>query len=228
MGFNQKEFNNFVLDNHVIGFFEKPITLKSGRESNWYVNWRTVGEDAFLLDRLSDFVLNFTKDLNLKPKCFYGVPEGATKLGIDTQTKLARQSPNYAIGSHVISMGRGKPKEHGDPKDKYFLGMPRGPTIILEDVTTTGGSLLNTIDNLKQANIPVIAAFGLTNRMELRDDRTSVKQAVESKGIQYHHLSSSLELLPDAYSISEPGKDIAMAVEAEFKQYGVKELKLID
>jgi len=228
MKFDQEEFNQFVLDNNVIGFFEEQKTLKSGRKSHWYVNWRNVAEDVFLLDKLSDFVLDFTKDNDLEPECFYGVPEGATKLALDTQTKFAKQSSGYCPGSHVLSMGRGKPKEHGAAKDKYFLGMPRGPTIILEDVTTTGGSLLSTIDNLVQAEIPIIAAFGLTNRMELNNDRISVKQAVEQKGIIYKHLSDALTLLPQAYKILNPGEKIGRAIEAEFKEYGVKALKLID
>ena len=38
--FSQAEFNDFILRNKVIGFFEEPITLKSGRISNWYVNLR--------------------------------------------------------------------------------------------------------------------------------------------------------------------------------------------
>jgi len=58
--FQQKSFNEFILDNRVLGFFENPITLKSGRQSYWYVNWRTVAEDAWLLDRLTEYVIAFT------------------------------------------------------------------------------------------------------------------------------------------------------------------------
>ena len=189
--FDQENFNKFVLDNNVIGFFERPIKLKSGRMSNWYVNWRNVA-DVFTLDQLTDYVIAFTEDLGIKPDCFYGVPEGATKLGILTQYKWAKKSPNYDQNSHTLPMGRGKPKDHGEPKDKYFVGEPKGKTTILEDVTTTGGSLLNTIDSLTEAEIPIIAAFGLTNRMELRDDGQSVQEAVESKNVPYHALSSAL------------------------------------
>jgi orotate phosphoribosyltransferase len=39
-------------------------------------------------------------------------------------------------------MGRAKPKDHGDPKDRYFVGEPGGKVVILEDVTTTGKSLI--------------------------------------------------------------------------------------
>lgn len=197
--FDQENFNKFVLDNNVVGFFEQPIKLKSGRVSNWYVNWRKVAEDVFMLNQLTDYVIAFTKDLGIKPDCFYGVPEGATKLGIITQDKWAKESPNYGQNSHTLPMGRGKPKDHGAPKDKYFVGEPKGKTIILEDVTTTGDSLLNTIDGLTETEILIIAAFSLTNRMELRDDKQSVQKAVESRNVPYHALSSALQLLPEAY-----------------------------
>lgn len=223
--FNQEDFNRFVLNNNVIGFFEQPIKLNSGRMSNWYVNWRTVSEDVFLLDRLTEYVIAFTKSLGLEPDSYYGVPEGATKLGLFAQFRWAKESPSYAPNSHVLPMGRGKPKDHGAPKDRYFLGAPRGKTIVLEDVATTGGSLLATIDNIGPET-PIIAAFGLTNRMELRDDGQSVKQAVESRNVPYHSLSDALLLLPEAYKKLSHGSQVARAIEEEFERYGVEKLRL--
>lgn len=225
--FNQEEFNSFILENDVVGFFKEPIKLKSGRMSNWYVNWRTPTGDAFLMDRLTDYVLAFAEDNNLSPDCFYGVPEGATKLGVLTQFKYAKKSGNFSAGSHVLPMGRAKPKEHGAPKDRFFVGMPKGKTIVLEDVTTTGGSLLNTLDHLKEAGVDVVATFGLTNRMEVRDDGKSVKQAVEEKGVKYLALSSALDLLPKVYAKVNPGEEIAKSIEEEFGKYGVEKLKLM-
>jgi len=224
--FNQEKFNQFILENKVVGFFEEPITLKSGRLSHWYVNWRNVAEDVFLSDKLSDYVMAFVEDLGLQPDCFYGVPEGATKLGIITQYKWAKESKNYGLGSHILPMGRGKPKDHGKLKDRFFLGQPKGKVVILEDVTTTGSSLLETIDNLTQAKIQIIAAIGLTNRMEMGDDGKSVKETVEAKGAPYLQMSNALELLPLAYEKLKPGEEIAKKVEEEFQEYGVEKLKL--
>ncbi|MFO7710205.1 MAG: hypothetical protein R6V53_00405 [Candidatus Woesearchaeota archaeon] len=223
MAFNQEEFNNFVLENNVIGLFSEQKKLKSGRYSSWYVNWRTVAGDAFLLDQLSDYVLEFTRDQGLQPDNFYGVPEGATKLGIITQFKWAQSSPDYAPHSHAMPMGRGKPKEHGAAKDRFYVGEPRGNTIVLEDVTTTGGSLLETIDTL---TVPVIAAFGLTNRMEKTDQGYSVKEAVESRGIPYHSMSNAFDLLPAMYKKVQPGEEIRESIEKEFIEYGVEPLNL--
>ncbi|MEA3229786.1 MAG: hypothetical protein U9P44_02620, partial [archaeon] len=225
--FDQKEFDEFVLDNNVIGFFEEPVTLKSKRESHWYVNWRDVAGDVFLIDKLTDYIIAFAEDAGLEPDCFYGVPEGATKLGVLAQFKWARLSADYTSKNYCLPMGRGKPKDHGAPKDRYFIGKPQGKTIILEDVTTTGGSLLETIDNLAEADISMIAAFGLTNRMELRDDRKSVRQAVEARQVPYFALSNALDLLPQAYDRQDPGYDIGKAVEDEFEMYGVEKLRLI-
>ncbi len=224
--FNQIAFNQFILDHEVIGFFKEPVTLKSGRQSHFYANWRRPTEDAYLTTLLVDHVLAFTRHLGLEPDTFYGVPEGATKLGLLTQMEWARQSLDYKPGSHVLAMGRGKQKEHGDAQDRYFLGTPRGKTIVLEDVTTTGDSLLATIDRLANSEAKIIAAFGLTDRMELRDDGKSVIDVVSEKGFPYRALSKATLLLPEAYNILNPGEEIARAVEKEFEQYGAAPLRL--
>ncbi len=226
MNWNEENFKEFIINNDIIGFFKEPIKLKSGRLSYWYVNWRNVAEDVFSLDQLTDFLISFVINLGLEPDCFYGVPEGATKLGILTQFKWAK-SKNLKKGSHILPMGRAKPKEHGDPKDKYFLGVPKGKVVILEDVTTTGGSLLETIDKLKQLNIEIIAAIGLTNRNELRDDKKSVEQIVSEKGIKYHAMSNAFDLIPKVFNKLQPGEEIAKQIENYFREYCVKEINLL-
>jgi len=214
------KFENFIIKNKVIGFFNKPIKLKSGRLSYWYVNWRNITADVYLLDKLTDYLLIFVDYLNLKPSCFYGVPEGASKLGIITQFKWARKQKSYDSGVFVLSMGRGKQKEHGDPKDRFFLGIPNGNVVIVEDFTTTGESLINSIKKLKDLNIDILAAIGLTNRNELRDDGKSVEEIILGEGIQYYAMSNAIDLLPNL----KPNKDISKKIEEYFKKYGVKEI----
>ena len=91
-----------------------------------------------MFDKLTDYVVSFVGGLNLKPDCFCGVPEGATKLSLITQFKWAKAQPNYGLGVYPLVMARGKAKNHGDPKDKSFIGTPKGRPIIIEDLTTTG------------------------------------------------------------------------------------------
>lgn len=222
MNWDKENFKEFILNQNVIGLFEKPIKLKSDRLSYWYVNWRNITSDVFLLDQLTDYIFLFVENLGLKPKCFYGVPEGATKLGIITQYKWAKRQKNYNSGNYTLSMGRGKQKEHGDPRDKFFLGIPNGETIILEDVTTTGGSLINTIKKLRELKIEIIAAIGLTNRNELRDDGKNVKEIILEENVPYYAMSNAIDLLPNL-NMSE---DMAKNIEEYFNKYGTEQIKL--
>ncbi len=194
MTFNQTKFNQFIISNNVIKQFDTPITLKSGKQSTVYVNWRTLTADAYLMNQLTDFVLAFARDKQLNIDTFYGVAEGATKLGILTQFKYAQQT-NYKKGSHQLAMGRANPKEHGDPNDRYFVGAPTGNVCVLEDVTTTGGSLINCINQLQQLNITITAAIGLTNRDEFRDDGKTVKEALADLNVPYFEMSHATTLL---------------------------------
>ena len=214
-------FYDFIIDNNVVGFFDEPLTLKSGRKSYWYVNWRTVAEDVFLLDRVSNFLLSFIRYLNLKPDCFYGVPEGATKLGVITQYKWAFYDKKIKPGKYVLSMGRGKPKDHGELKDRYFLGIPRGKVILVEDTTTTGSSMLKAIDDLVDNKVNIMAAIGLTNRNEIRDDGNTVEEAIKKKKIQYYAMSNAKDLLPKL----NPNSTIANHIKDYFKKYGESEIK---
>lgn len=165
MTFNLNQFHNFILENKIVKFSDVPFTLKSGQKSNVYVNWRTATEDVHNTEQLSDFLISYLKDKNLVVDCVIGVPEGATKLGIITSFKMAKQSSDYKSGSHILAMGRGKPKAHGDIKDSHFIGLPiNKKVVVIEDVTTTGTSLKEFIVTLKKAGVDVIAAITLTNR----------------------------------------------------------------
>jgi orotate phosphoribosyltransferase len=225
-GFNQEEFNRFIEKNNVYGFFKDAITLKSGRKSHFYANWRNVVEDVWLTEKVAEFVISYVESINLAVDTFYGVPEGATKLGLITQFEWARRFANYGNGSHALAMGRAKPKDHGAPKDRYFVGMPRGNCVVIEDVTTTGGSLLHTLEGLTEASVHVSGVISLTNRMEKRDDGLSVEEAVKNKGFPFYSMSSALDLLPVMYKKLNPDDSIAKAIEEEFRTYGVRELKL--
>lgn len=224
-GFNQEEYNKFLIENRVIGFFEKPITLKSGRISNWYANCRILLDGVGVIDKLTDFVLAFSDEKGISADYFYGVPEGATKLAIILNYKKGKLDHNE---NQVLIMGRGMPKEHGDPKDKYFIGPAEkgDKVIVVEDVTTTGGSLIESIKHLKESNIEVVAAIGLVNRMEMRDDGKSVEQVVKELNVPYFAIGSAIDLLPMARDVSKPSDSVLEEVEKYFDQYGIKSLRL--
>ncbi len=223
----RKEFEDFLISLGIVGFFEKPVQIKRGLFSNFYVNWRTPSGDAFLLDKVTDYILDFIKFNRLKPKCIYGVPEGATKWGIVTQLKWAKGQPDFRKGMYPVPQGRSVPKEHGMPQDRYFVGAPKGPTVIIEDVTVEGESLLNVIDKLQSLGIPIVAAIALTDRNEKTPNGSSVEEIVKSKGVKYCAMSNALSFLPIVYSLNRPGKSVGKAVEEEFKDRGTARIRLL-
>ncbi|MCB0405375.1 MAG: hypothetical protein KDD51_11365 [Bdellovibrionales bacterium] len=229
--FDAAVFEEFILEEKVAGFFEKPIQLKSGRQSHWYVNWRSVTNDVFLLDKLCDFILDFVEDQKLSVDCFYGVPEGATKTGLLAQYKWAKRQSHFGKGTHVLAMGRAKAKLHGDPKDRYFVGQPSGRTVVVEDVTTTGGSLVATLDQLQEAGVQVVAVLGLTNRGEKpvdAADGVSVADRISKrfgKNLPYFALSHAHSLLPKLAARLKPSSEVLSALESEYAAYGTAPLQ---
>ncbi|RAP25936.1 hypothetical protein DID74_02650 [Candidatus Marinamargulisbacteria bacterium SCGC AG-333-B06] len=191
--FNQTDFNNFIIKNKIISLSEKAFTLKSGQKSHLYINWRDITNDVALLETCAHYIIKFCETHTLKPDCFYGVPEGATKIGILTQYLWSKKQ-GCSPGSHKLSMGRVKPKEHGSPSDRFFVGEPEGNIILIEDVTTTGQSMLKTLDQLQALNKKVIACLGLTNRESKQLNKT-IANEVADRNTTYIYLSQAKELL---------------------------------
>lgn len=220
--FNQQSFNEFVLQSGAISVYEEPLTLKSGRESYLYVNWRTVVADAFLLSKLVDFVLDFVESNNITFDTLYGVPEGATKLGVAAQLRHAMRQESFAKGSHVVAMGRAKPKEHGAPEDKYFVGAPEGKTLVVEDTITTGKSLFAELDKLKEQNVHVTGVLVLTDRCEVRTDGTTIYDELERRGVQVYSLSKAIELVP--VSLRDASPEVKQRLSDYYAEYGTENI----
>lgn len=214
--FDKEKFIEFALDNDVVGFAEigNPITLSSGRKSYWYANWRKISNDVYLIDKLSDYIIDFVQGWGLNPESFIGVPEGATKVGIVTQYKWASSSPNYALGSHVLPMMRAVPKIHGKLEDRQYLGIPGQNSVVLEDVTTTGDSLFGAIVRMGDAmrGEPFLgSAVSITDRSEGRAEHL-IKGGLD---IPFHAMTTSRDLLPRAYQKLQPRDEIWRAIQNE-------------
>lgn len=193
--FNSQEFNQFILDQGILGLYKEPVQLSSGKYSNYYINWRCIGEDVYLIDVLSDMLIRYVLTMNLEVDCFYGVPEGGTKLALITQYKWAKRSTQFQQGSHSMPMGRAKPKEHGPEMSRLFLGEPKGKVLLIEDVVTTGNSLLKQVDFLREKpSLELMGVLVLTDRMEEVNGKL-VRDIFKEKNVNYYALSNSIDLL---------------------------------
>lgn len=224
MGFDKDAYEEFLIGRGVIGFPKEPMQLKSGRLSPWYANLRGLTDSVRGKDTLVGFVLDYVESVGLELDFFYGVPEGATKLALFLTDEHAERNGTDS----PLVLGRGRPKEHGEPRDRFFVGnVPaKSRVVVIEDVTTTGDSLLTAIEALRTADAEILAAIGLVNRMELRDDGKSVEQKMGELGVRYLAMSDALALLPLAAERLKPGAKTRRAVEEYFREHGIKPLTL--
>lgn len=217
--FSQAAFDQFIVQHGIVGFFPQPIKLVSGRESCWYVNWRTIASDVFLIDQLSDFVLQFVAAQGIEVDCYYGTPDGATKLAVLCQYKFASAQPDFVEGKYPLAMGRKTPKDHGQPQDRFFVGAPRGKVIIMEDVTTTGGSLFKSVKQLQEAGVEIVASLALTDRDENMDDGRHVRDALADLGVRHLAMSHAVDLLPQVVAQQGISDELRTSIHAEFTRY---------
>ena len=226
--FDPEKFDAFVLAHEIVGFHEEGFVLACGRRSHWYANWRNLTRDVASFSTLADFVLDFAYDHKLSPTFFYGVPEGASPLGLITQYKYIMERGGSAHGFPLI-MGRKSPKGHGSPQDRFFIGNPHGNCVVLEDVTTTGDSLLAEVKRF--VDIPQVTLLGtisLLGRMERRSDTLSVKEALKERGVAHYSLTTAERILPLAYRQSHTREVIGRTIEEEYREHGVIPLRLLN
>lgn len=224
--FNRLAFHSFLLDYNVIGFNSNGITLKSGRTSYWYANFRNLTDTVGTAQILTRHLLDFVEDLNIKFDFFYGVPEGATKLSVLANYIWGQNNNNP---DQPLVIGRTQPKSHGDPKDRYFIGpiKKNQKVIVIEDVTTTGESLIKSIENMQNTGLCIKASIALFNRMQKRYDNKGVMEKINEMGFEYHSLTDAYDFLPFYISKTHTPLELSEKIINEMNETGVKHFALL-
>lgn len=225
MNFNRNEFDEFLLRNCCVGFYENPVILKSGRKYRYYINIRNAVKTVGLKIDTAKFVFQFAQCQGLKPDAFVGIPDSATSLGLAV-TELIDYKDPYEIPSVTL---RSVYKDHGEPKDKYFVGdlKPGQHIVPVEDVTTTGESIRGHIPHIKETGVIIDGVIGCADRLELRDDGRTVGDSLrEDFDIDYKSMTDSSTLVPKAYAKLQPSREIAKDVEEYFNKHGTVKMFL--
>ncbi len=226
MKFRKNEFMRFMLENNVIKFFSKPVKLKSGRYSHFYINWRSVTNSVKKIDELSDYLINFIDDNEIKFDCLFGIPEGATKIAIITQYKYAKKYENSR--DFLLVMGRGKVKDHGLLEDKFFIGVPKGKVVIIEDVVTTGSSILKWVNIIQEVGAKIVGVIALTDRYEKSIMDKHISEILKEMKIPYYYLVNALEILPKAFDFYGAEPTIIREIVKYYEKFGVDKLVIKD
>ena len=173
-----KEFATFLHQKGIIKFGD--FTLASGKHSSYYVDLRLVPSYPIEFRKMVKYLENqIGEDIGLDNfDSIVSVPTG----GLVIASALAIETVKPLI--YV----RSKPKDYGTSKSvegKIHDGMK---VVMIDDVATTGGSVVNAIKSLKEVNIPVRDAYVIVNRMEGADE------ALLGLGVKMHSILNILQI----------------------------------
>ena len=143
------------------------VTLASGRKSDFYFNLKPTMLDPEGATLLAELTYEALKDDNLD--FIGGLEMGAVPLaGALAQISWIKGHP---IAAFFV---RKKPKEHG--AKLAIEGLPKGETlegkrvVIVEDVTTTGGSAMKAVEAVRETGAEVVLVLTMVDREEGADD----------------------------------------------------------
>jgi orotate phosphoribosyltransferase len=124
----------------LISDYDKPFKLSSGELSHHYYNSKNCIFDPEGLNIISDLLLREVR--KFKVKSVGGLETGSIPLAaaICLKSSLTESNP---LSSFFV---RKEPKRHGPQSDgplAYFEGNPQSPIVIVDDVITTGKSVID-------------------------------------------------------------------------------------
>lgn len=168
---------DFFLECYKLGIIKfGKFTLKSGMESPFYVDLRPLASDPKILKGLANFMLDMLPLDNFDLIC--GVPYAA--LPMATAMSLESYIP--------LIIKRKEAKEYGTKKMIEGIYQKGQNCLLVEDVITSGKSLLETIAEVENEDIKV------SDIVVVLDREQGGKQLLEQKGFNVHTLFTITEI----------------------------------
>ena len=197
-----KDFTIFLHQKGIIKFGD--FTLASGKKSSYYVDLRLVPSYPHKFREMVKYLENeIVQDIGLeKFDSIVSVPTG----GLVIASALAIETVKPLI--YV----RSKPKDYGTSKSvegKIHDGMN---VVMIDDVATTGGSVVNAIKSLKEVNISIKDAYVIVNRME------GAKEALAELGVKMHSVLDILQISEILYKENIIDEDILEKVKKQINK----------
>ncbi|WP_313502966.1 orotidine-5'-phosphate decarboxylase [Kaistella carnis] len=167
----------FFLECYKLGIIKfGRFTLKSGIESPFYVDLRPLSSDPKILKLLANYLLDMLPLDNFDLIC--GVPYAA--LPMATAMSLESYIP--------LIIKRKEAKQYGTKKILEGIFTTGQNCLLVEDVITSGASLLETIPEIENEGITV------SDIVVVLDRQQGGKQILENKGFRVHTLFTISEV----------------------------------
>ena len=197
-----KEFAIFLHQNDIIKFGD--FTLASGKKSSYYIDLRLVASFPHIFRKMTK---NLQKLVSEKTgldnfDSLVSVPTGGLVIG----SALAIETVKPLI--YV----RDKPKDYGTTKSiegKISSGMK---VVLIDDVITTGNSVINGIKQLKDAGLSISDVYVIINRLE------GASNALKLEEVNLYQLTDVLEITKILFQEKLVSKEILDKINNQINQ----------
>ena len=220
----KQEFIEFMIDCEVLKFGD--FVTKSGRKTPFFVNtgfYRTGAQ----LRKLGEY---YAKAIESKFGFDFDVLFGPAYKGIPLTVATTMAISQFYDKDIKYCSNRKEVKDHGDKG--ILLGSPIADgdkVVIIEDVTTAGTSIQETLPIIKaQGDVTVAGLVVSVDRMERGQGEKSALAEIEEKyGLKTTAIVTMAEVVEHLYNKPYKGKIIIddtlkAAIDTYYKQYGVK------
>lgn len=224
----KKEFIKFMVDCQALKFGD--FTLKSGRKSPFFMNAGAYVTGSQLM-KLGEY---YAKAIHDNYGDDFDVLFGPAYKGIPISVVTAVAYSNLYGKEIRYCSDRKEEKDHGADKGS-FLGssLKDGDRVIMiEDVTTSGKSMEETVPKVRgAANVEILGLMVSLNRMEvgLGGEKSALDEIREKYGFEARAIVSMAEVVEALHNQPVDGKvliddELKARIDEYYKQYGVKEV----
>ena len=200
MGF-VKEFATFLYEKKIIRFGD--FILASGTKSPYYIDLRLIPsfphEYRKMIKGLQNLIANDIGFENFHS--LVSVPTGGLVVAASLATEIVKP----------LIYVRKQAKEHGTGKAVEGVTCQDMKLLMIEDVVTSGGSVINAIKSIKEEKMIVTDACAVVDRME------GATQALQAEGIKLHSLLTINDITQSLFEQKSITEDVLKQVQDRIK-----------
>ena len=220
----KKDFIEFMVDSGVLTFGD--FTTKSGRKTPFFINAGNY-KTGRQLSLLGDYYAKAIKDnYGTDFQVLFGPAYKGIPLAVTTSISL---SQSYGADVAYCS-NRKEVKDHGDTGILLGTKLKDGDKVlIIEDVTTAGTSIYETMPILKaQANVDVMGLIISVDRMEKgKGEKTALKELEETFNFETCAIVTMEEVVEYLHNRSIDGviyidDEMRASIKAYYEIYGTR------
>ncbi|MCL4436425.1 MAG: orotate phosphoribosyltransferase [Thaumarchaeota archaeon] len=180
------------------------FTLSSGKMSSYYVDLRIVPSYPDVFEKAVTAYIDAVKNL-------IGLEKVDAVAGVPTSGLTYATAVAYNLRKPLIYV-RDEVKEYGTAKKIEGVMKPGAKVVILDDLITTGNSLIKTIDAIRSEGGEVDNAVVLIDRLEGGRERLAEKK------VKLNPVTDMLELTNLLYDMDLINEDENAAVKSQIQQ----------